>query len=212
MEAPQNDVLDLSAYMTAPTVQVAKPDFDAPPVDETNPDDFAEDDDPEGLEEPEPEKTYKDYIEDASLFISLFDSFQTGILTPAYRSKIQEPDDADLISQYHSEQKLIKAKQLNPEDATVDIDDFIDAMQRHTELKAALKTLPFTAPEKKRLSEPLAKVIHKYQGVTVSPEMALLLSVLMVMAPRIIQVLPDSWGDKFSSVATLGLLKNAKAE
>lgn len=211
MEANPNKVVDLASLLNAPTVQVQRPDFDAEPVDETNPDDFNEDDDELGEEgeEQEVEKSYKDYIEDASLFVSLFDSFQTVVLTPVYRSRLLEADDEELISQFRIEQRLIKKGDLAKDAATVDHEVFMAACERQADYKAAIRALPFTAPEKKKLTEPLAKVIHKYQGVSVSPEMALLLSVLMVMAPRIIQVLPESWGNKFSSIATLGLLKNA---
>jgi hypothetical protein len=209
----QPTTLDLSSYLNAPTVNVTKPDFDQELVDNTNPDDFEPDDElDESDQEPEEEKTYRDYLDDAGLFINLFDSLQTGILTPAHRAKMMEPDDSAIIARFKEEQKLIKSGQLHPENATIDTDVALDAIQRESDYKASIKTIPFTAKEKGKLKEPLAKVIHKYQGMTVSPEMALLLSVLMIMAPRIIGVLPEKWGDKFSSVATLGMLKNAKAE
>ncbi|WP_080056735.1 hypothetical protein [Spirosoma aerolatum] len=208
-----NPTIDLSSYLNAPTSTVQKPDFDAEPIDQTNPDDFKPDDDTDdGLEDAEPEKSFQDYVEDAGLFINLFDSLQTGVLTPVYRSKYQEPDDIELIRRYKEETKQIKAGTLLEENRTVQTDPFLDAVNRVTDCKEAIKAIPFTPREKTKLKEPLAKVLEKYSSVSISPEMALLLAVLMIMAPRIIQVLPDSWGDKLSSIATLGLLKNAKAE
>ncbi|OJW76314.1 hypothetical protein [Spirosoma sp. 48-14] len=208
-----NPTIDLSSYLNAPTNTVDRPDFDAEPIDQTNPEDFR-DDDPEsdGMDDAEPEKSFKDYLEEAGLFINLFDSLQSGVLKPIYRSKYQEPDDADLIRRYKEETRQIKAGTLLEENRTVGTDPFLDAVQRVADCNDAVKTLPFTAREKTKLKEPLAKVLEKYSSVSISPEMALLLAVLMIMAPRIIQVLPESWGDKFSSIATLGLFKNAKTE
>lgn len=206
-----NQPLDLSSYLQAPTSTVLKPDFDAEPVDQTNPDDFA-DDEPDDLEEAEPEKSFQDYLEDAGLFINLFDSLQTGVLTPVYRSKYQEPDDLEIIRRYKEEEKQVKSGTLLAENRTIQTDPFLDAVSRVADCKEAIKALPFTPREKTKLKEPLAKVLEKYSSLTISPETALLLAVLMIMAPRIIQVLPESWGDKLSSVATLGLFKHAKTE
>ena len=75
-----SEVVDLSGYMNAPTVRVEKPDFNAPEVDQTNDADFEPEDE---SDEPEEDKTASDYKQDAKLIVNLFDSLQTGFLTPA---------------------------------------------------------------------------------------------------------------------------------
>ncbi|MEZ0610458.1 hypothetical protein ACAW74_18230 [Fibrella sp. WM1] len=165
------------------------PPPDAKPVDPNDFDDLDEAaPDPDAPDEPQP-KGRAFFRRQATQLVRTFDVAQKTLLRSwVYPRTILEPGDRELVTEYRTRAKAAKkTKQLQLPDQD---DDLWNALNRYEQLDKACEELPLTDDEKADLIAPLADVLEKHQKGALSPEMALLLAVAMIMLPRLEPVFP----------------------
>lgn len=170
-------------------VQPAAPTPDDVPTAEfgPEPDPVGE---PETFEE-EPVKVVnpEDARKSARRIINFIDNLQKPFLTSVYKKTVLFEGDYEKVQQFHEE----KAKRgtYSFQDAITEDNDFYDVSKRFEEYMDLVKAAPFTEDEKDSLTGPLAEVLEKHSQFQLSPEMALLLAVAMVMLPRVAPLIPQ---------------------
>ena len=189
--APEHPPVDLIAEMARPTDQVA----DAVDPDEAQPDpnDFDEGysqaglgDDPDGdLPPPDPAPNKSFWRSQARMWVNAFNTLQQSVLgSYVYPKAILEPADRRKLNRFKE-----KSKGKRKEDLFLD-DDIQAVLDRYAELDSQIGKLPFSADEKETLTAPLADLLAKHQQGKLSPEVALLIAVSIVMIPRLAPGLP----------------------
>lgn len=179
--AAEPPAVDLLSEMSRPTEQVAEEQDDD---ENLNPDDFEDDDDPEpGEQEPVQDKSF--WREQARMWISAFDTLQRSALANyVYPKAILEPTDRQKLARFKN-----RTKGRRKDDIVYD-DDIQSVLDRYAELEENIGKLPFSSGEKETLTAPLANLLEKHQSGQLSPEVALIIAVAIVMIPRLAPGLP----------------------
>lgn len=163
---------------------------DQPEVEEEEepaPDDLDLDEELPDEEEPvEDDTPSRDSLQKMAMrWVKAFNAVQKMALRPVYRKTILQPGD------HESAEEALKAYKENP---GVRVEEVFQGdkgtMRRIEKFLDAMNELPFTDDEMESLADPLAEVIEKHRSLRMSPEAALVLSLLIVMLPRIEPVIP----------------------
>lgn len=179
-----SDFTPLTVEAPAPTIDDAPDDFGPEPeATETNDEPTADAADVDA-----PTKTPADARKSAERWISFVDNLQRPMLIAAYRKNVLHPGDTERITEY--EQKRAARGKYSIEDAVSEDTDFYHVLARAKEFSELCDKAAFTADEKETLAGPLSEVLEKYTSLQVTPEVALLLAVAMVMLPRIAPLVP----------------------
>lgn len=204
--AKKNTTPDLGSILSeaTETVNAASSDFAAPVMEATTEpapvetaahvaDDFTEVVDEPTTASTDDEPTVLHSVEDtrksARRYIEFVDNLQKPLLVSAYRKTILHPGDESLMESYELERA--KRGKYSVEDAVSENDELYHAMTRAREFMQLCDSAPFTNDEKESLTGPLAEVLQKHQAMHLTPEMALLLAVAMVMLPRVAPLIPQ---------------------
>lgn len=167
--------------IAAPTAEAAPDDF----TDEPEPEFFATE---EVTDEPAPAPTPADAKKSARRLIDFVDNLQKPLLVNAYKSTVLLDGDYEKVQEYHK-QREARGK-FSFQEAITEDDAFYDVSKRFEEYMELVKAAPFTDDEKDSLSGPLAEVLEKHTAFQLTPEVALLLAVAMVMLPRVAPLIP----------------------
>ena len=143
------------------------------------------DDDEEAI----PLRTPADAKKSARRWIDFIDNLQKPMLVAGYRRTVLHPGDEARMTAY--EQKRTAKGRYSIEDAVTDDSDFYFILERAREYGELCDAAAFTEDEKESLTGPLAEVLEKHSRLQLSPEMALLLAVAMVMLPRVAPLIPQ---------------------
>jgi hypothetical protein len=125
----------------------------------------------------------------AKRWIGLFDKMQKPFLVNAYEKAILKPGDEQLLKSHQKNVDLTGPKKIK--DAISENDDLYYVLKRYDEYIDACKNIPFSEEEKEMIAEPLAELVEKYKKMHLSPEMALVAAVVMVMLPRVEPLFPQ---------------------
>jgi len=173
--------------MARPTEQVNEhfDDSEAAP----DPEDFEEgfDQGDEFEEEPQadPAPNKQFWRAQAKMYINAFNTLQQSVLSNyVYPKSILEPTDRRKFNRFKE-----KTKGRRKDDIIID-DDIQSVLDRYAELDAQIGKLPFTGDEKETLTAPLSDLLEKHQQGKLSPEVALIIAVSIVMIPRLAPGLP----------------------
>lgn len=153
--------------------------------DATQPDPEATEDEPTAAPLPTPEDARKS----ARRWIEFVDNIQKPALIASYRQTVLRPGDEARMDAF--EQERAARGRYSIEDAVTDDKDFYHVLARAKEFTELCDRAPFTDDEKESLTGPLAEVLEKHSQLQLSPEMALLLAVAMVMLPRVAPLIPQ---------------------
>ena len=128
----------------------------------------------------------------AERYVKAFNSLLKIVLPSWYRSKIMVKGDWEAIKE------VKKKKDLNPrfniEEAITNDSKLYAAMKRFEKLEEYINDAPLTKEEQKDISDSLSEVIEKYRWMQVGPEGALIISVGLVMLPRLEPLFPNLSG------------------
>ncbi|GAA4353052.1 hypothetical protein GCM10023185_13290 [Hymenobacter saemangeumensis] len=174
------------------------PDVQPTPEASSSPDDFgpepeevdaqevftAGDDDETETAAPTPE----DALKSARRIISFVDNLQKPFLVSAYKRSVLWPGDEEKLTEFNR-QRAARGK-YSLQDAITEDSDFYQVSKRAEEFFALCEAAPFTDDEKDSLAGPLSEVLEKYTSLQLTPEMALLAAVAMVMLPRVAPLIP----------------------
>jgi hypothetical protein len=159
---------------------------------QTDSDDFEEDDDyGQALDQEEPEvkvQTPEMVLASARRIIKFVNKAQKPFLVKAYRSKHLKEGDEEVIKDqkisgvFDNEHRYQQELERNPE--------FKSICKRFNYYTELIEGIEFTDDEQQSLEEPLAEVLAKWNKFQMTPEMALLMAVAMVMLPRIEPLFP----------------------
>lgn len=138
---------------------------------------------------PEQKASYK---RSAERYVKAFNSLLKVGLPGWYRSKIMKKGDFEKINEYRKKKEL--DPRFNLEDAITSDDHLYKAFKRYEKLEEYINDAPLTADEQKDLVEPLSEVIEKYKFLQMGPEGQLLLSVGLIMLPRLEPMFPNLSG------------------
>ncbi len=181
-EAVNNDnPTDFTPIEAAPAADYTA-DFGPEP---TMPDTAAVDEEPAV----EPVANPEDARKSARRWIDFLDNLQKPALIASYRNTILRPGDEARMDAY--EQERAARGRYSIEDAVTDDKDFYHVLARAKEFAELCDRAAFTDDEKQSLTDPLAEVLEKHQRLQLSPEVALLLAVAMVMLPRVAPLIPQ---------------------
>lgn len=128
----------------------------------------------------------------ARRYIGAFNLFNKLTLPAVYKNKILKPGDKELITQYRKQKDL--NKNLDLEEAVASDDKLYQAIKRHEQLHDYIQGIALTKAERQELEEPLAECIEKYKWMRMGPEGQLLMSVFLIMAPRLEPLFPHLKG------------------
>ncbi|MGI4862455.1 MAG: hypothetical protein ACRYFZ_00915 [Janthinobacterium lividum] len=182
-EAVNNDnPTDFSPIDTAAPAIDYTEDFGPEPA---IPEAEADEDEPTAAPLPTPEDARKS----ARRWIDFIDNMQKPALIASYRNAILRPGDEARMDAY--EQERAGRGRYSIEDAVTDDKDFYYVLARAKEFAELCDKAAFTEDEKQSLTDPLAEVLEKHSRLQLSPEMALLLAVAMVMLPRVAPLIPQ---------------------
>jgi hypothetical protein len=132
----------------------------------------------------------KEALKKASLrWIGLFDHLQKPFLVNAYSKAILKPGDTEALTDAQKRYDLSNEKKI--QEAVSENDHLYGILKRFDEYQQAIKGISFTEEEKEMIAEPLAEVVEIYKNMHMSPQMALLAAVAMVMLPRIEPIFPQ---------------------
>lgn len=166
----------------APAASEPEPDFsgdfgEAPPVDE--------------VDEPEPAQVHSpaDIKKAARRWIDFIDNLQKPVLVASYRRTVLHEGDTERITAF--EQARAARGRYSIEEAVTEDGEFYHVMTRAREFAELCDKAAFTNDEKEALTGPLAEVLERHSRLQLSPEMALLLAVAMVMLPRVAPLIPQ---------------------
>ena len=145
----------------------------------------------EVVDEQEPVRVHSaaDLKKSAQRWIDFIDNLQKPALVASYRRTILQPGDEERMSRY--EQERAARGKYSIQDAVSDDSDFYHILERAREYGELCDKAAFTTDEKESLAGPLAEVLEKHSRLQLSPEMALLLAVAMVMLPRVAPLIPQ---------------------
>lgn len=129
-----------------------------------------------------------------------------------YAAAILEEGDIEKINEVNREIRL--ATPVAPEEtlklAIEREPTLAEVVLRFDAYHTAVKGAPFTDDEKQLLRQPLADVIEKYSWLHLGPEMILLITVCIVMTPRITPLFPGFTGLMAESLAKANAKKEGK--
>jgi len=125
----------------------------------------------------------------AQRWINFIDNIQKPLLVAGYRKSIFHPGDEARMDEY--EQRRTAQGRYSIEDAVTDDSEFYYVLNRAREFTELCDKAALTDDEKDSLTGPLAEVLEKHSRLQLSPEMALLLAVAMVMLPRVAPLIPQ---------------------
>jgi len=201
MGKPKAEPLDLSDVLAqgteavntgnasdfAPEVHAPEPVADSDdfgPEPETPEVVSASDDDETEPSAPTPEDAHKS----ARRLLIFVDNLQKPLLVAAYRKSILLPGDEEKLREHQREKA--KRPKYSMQEAISEDSEFFDVSERAKEFFKLVDAAPFTEDEKESLTGPLSEVLEKYTALQLTPEMALLAAVAMVMLPRVAPLIP----------------------
>lgn len=169
------------APIEAPAVEPA-PDYSA---------DFDDAPEAESVDEQEPVNVHSpaDIKKAARRWIDFADNLQKPFLVASYRRTVLREGDTERMTAY--EQQRAARGRYSIEDAITEDSDFYHVLTRAREYAELCDAAAFTEEEKESLTGPLAEVLERHSRLQLSPEMALLLAVAMVMLPRVAPLIPQ---------------------
>jgi hypothetical protein len=165
------------------------------PAAEPTPDYSADftDDVPEAevVDDEEPVRVHSaaDLKKSARRWIDFVDNLQKPLLVASYRKTILHPGDEERMDAH--EQQRAQRGRFSIEDAVTEDSTFYHVLTRAREFTDLCDKAAFTEDEKESLTGPLAEVLERHSRLQLSPEMALLLAVAMVMLPRVAPLIPQ---------------------
>lgn len=149
-------------------------DLDEPEIDEES-EEFDE----------EPGESKESLQKMARRFVRFFDALQRLSLRPVYKRTILRPGDKEAADEF------IRRAKSSGNSSIQDIDGLeSDQVARIEKFMEAMKDLPLSDDDMESLIDPLADVIEKHRSLRMSPEAALVFSLLIVMLPRIEPIMP----------------------
>ncbi|MEQ8628095.1 hypothetical protein [Ekhidna sp.] len=168
-------------------VEELEDDFEPSPESFDDEGDFDDFDEPDFDDEADEEPTFSgDPKKTARRWIKTFNALQKWVLKGLYKKKILTSEDSEQIRKWKAQHKA------NP---NVKMEDVIEGdaerYERFDRFLTAVEDLPFTEEEIQDIAEPLSELIEKHRRLQMSPEVALLLAVIIVMLPRLEPILPD---------------------
>lgn len=140
-------------------------------------------------EEPVRVHSPADSKKSARRWIDFLDNLQKPLLVASYRKTILHPGDEERMDAY--EQQRAQRGRFSIEDAVTEDSSFYHILTRAREFTQLCDKAAFTEDEKESLTGPLAEVLERHSRLQLSPEMALLLAVAMVMLPRVAPLIPQ---------------------
>jgi hypothetical protein len=191
-----NSLLDVLGQATEAVNTGNATDFspiETPPA-EPAPDyseDFGEAAEAEIVDEQEPVRVHSpaDTKKAARRWIDFIDNLQKPVLVASYRRTVLHEGDTERMTAY--EQQRAARGRYSIEDAVTEDGDFYHVLTRAREFAELCDKAAFTDDEKDSLTGPLAEVLERHSKLQLSPEMALLLAVAMVMLPRVAPLIPQ---------------------
>ena len=169
-ELPDGEFVDEAA-------QAGEPPIDEEDFDEEETETYSEEDEEPGYA-PDPKVS-------ARRWIKAINVLQKGILRRMYKKKILNEGDDEKV------RKWKRDHQINPNARIEDVlEGDAETFDRVDRFMKAVEELPFTEDDINDMAEPLSEVIQKYKRLQMSPELALVISVMIVMLPRIEPVMP----------------------
>lgn len=180
---------DLEQELEKETNEVADNDTDTIIEDNHDFEELALEEEPEEEEESDrPRATGGSLKKMAYRLVKTFNAMQKRLLLAAYRRRILQPGDADKTAQWmelneqSSQFDWEKVVTRNPENEAI--------YKRVSKFMKLCDELPLKEDEMQDIAEPLAEVIEKREALQMSPEVALLLAVVIAMIPRLEPLLP----------------------
>jgi hypothetical protein len=153
--------------------------------------DFGEAPEAEVVDEQEPVHVHSpaDIKKAARRWIDFVDNLQKPLLVASYRRTVLHEGDTERMAAF--EQTRTARGRYSIEDAVTEDGEFYHVLTRAREFADLCDKAAFTDDEKESLTGPLAEVLERHSRLQLSPEMALLLAVAMVMLPRVAPLIPQ---------------------
>lgn len=126
------------------------------------------------------------YLYSATKYIKVFNVVTKWVLKPMYRNRIMKPGDSEKVDELIAENPNFSVKEAIKKDP-----ELLPLLKRYQRLENSIKELPFTDEEIKDIAEPLSEVLAKNPTWKISPETSLVMSVAMVMLPRLEPLFPN---------------------
>lgn len=180
-----------SSFEEAPKAEVKEEDFTAPPPEPERP----KEEEPKN--EPPPYTGY-DARKQAEGYIRIFNKLQKPGLTWTYGQLILNAGDVDALSALQKRKDLEAGFTLDQ--ACQENDQLYAILQRFDRYAQAVEKVSLTEEEIESIIEPLTAVIQKYRWMQLGPEAMLVITVALVMLPRLEPLLPRiDWSSIFNA-------------
>jgi hypothetical protein len=160
---------------------------------------FVDDDENDDIEEPEPERVKPDnwaYKREAKRIVRLLDKGISMIIPPLYKGVVLEKDDEQKIRAYKARVAINRENKVS--EVIAENDDILAVLSRYEKLDEMVKGVPLTSDEKEDLIHDLAEILKIRQKSFFSPEMSLLISVLVIVFARVEPVLSQKFKSMFN--------------
>lgn len=125
----------------------------------------------------------------AQRWVKTFSSGLKLLFTAVYKSSILKPGDAEKMQELVRQNKGKSDKEIF--DAINANDPIYDVSNRFEKYMKAVDEIPLSQDEIDSIAEPLEELIVKYKALQLTPEWMLVISVGLVMLPRVVPIMPD---------------------
>ncbi len=125
----------------------------------------------------------------ATRWVKTFSSAMKVFFSWSYKKTILKPGDEQAMAEFVKAHKGQSEKEM--QDAITNDSPMYDVSNRFDKYLKACESIPLDQDEIDSIAEPLEELIIKYKNLQLTPEWMLVISVGLVMLPRVTPLMPD---------------------
>lgn len=125
----------------------------------------------------------------AQRWVKTFSSGLKLLLSAVYKKSLLKPGDEEKMAELVRQNRGKSDKEIF--DAINSNDPIYDVSNRFEAYIKAVDEIPLSQEEIDSIAEPLEELIQKYKSLQLGPEWMLVISVGIVMLPRVVPLMPD---------------------